>query len=377
MNWEIRKLIPETTWTYGATVRTVLPDKGMLSSLIIHMNATPVNDARIAIAKWRLMDYISELKVLVNGSKVDQQLNGRMAHWFQWADGGPAITDQVHNYGTSTNRFHTVINFGRYLKDDQFGLDLSRYDSVELRIANDAASTVYSAFGTPEIFGVFLRDAPAGAFKGHVRRELFREWTTVADETKYVKLQEEGQLRRIAFKVDSDLDSNQKSETQLYNVLYNLRLTHRAKELELYDGNLRDLWYLNAFENGKDVIVGAETYHSDNKGFLTGLGQTLYKAGAYISHDGGQSAYAPDITPGEDGDTQSRQCDGDSDQTSLLLAGLALEGVAEWRYDTYGDITRVCNLAQEKPVELEVKTRNSASAADGTIQVYTDRIMVP
>lgn len=377
MFWSYRKLPPETTWAYNSSVRTILPEKGLLTALIIHMSATPANDARNALAKWRLMDYISSIKVILNGSKVDQQLDGRMAHWYQWADGGPAITDQFHNYATSTNRFHTCLNFGRYFKDEDFGLDLSRWDSAELVIVNDAAVGIYPTWATPTVMGVFLLDAPAGKFAGHIRKELYREWTTVADETKYIKLQEEGRLRRMAFKVASALDANQKSKTQLYNVLYNLRITQRAKEIELFDDNLRDLWYANAFESGRDVIVGAESYHSDDKGFLTGLGQTLYKVGAMMSHDGGQSTYAPDITPGEDGDTQSRQCDGDSDQTSLLMAGLALEGVGEYRYDTYGDITRACDLAAEKPVEVEAKTRNDSNAAGGTIQLYTDRLVTP
>ncbi len=177
--WEVRKLIPESTWTYGATVRTILPTSGQLAGLIYHLSATPVNDARNALEKWRLLDYINEIKVLVNGSTVEKSMTGRMAHYLNRSDGGPAILDQHQNYGTSTNRVHGCLNFGRYFKDKEYGLDLGRYDSVELQITNDAAVGQYTAFATPSILGVFLKDAPSGIFKGHTRTEEYRKWTTV------------------------------------------------------------------------------------------------------------------------------------------------------------------------------------------------------
>jgi hypothetical protein len=375
--WEVRKLIPETTWTYNATVRTILPTSGLLSALMIGFSATPVSDARRNLEKWRLIDYINEIKVLVNGSTVEKSMTGRIAKYLNWCDGGPAILDQDSNYAASTQRLHTCLNFGRYFKDEEFGLDLGRYDSAELQITNDAAVGQFTAFATPTIYGVFLKDAPSGTFKGHTRTEEYRKWTTVQAAVEYLRLQEEGRLRKIVFQVDPAVSAYMVPDTTLYNVLYNLRITHKAKSTELFNGNLRDLWYLNAFEDGRDVFQGAEPYQSDAYAFRTGLGQTLYKAAAGQTHSGTQSSYPQEVVAGEDSSTQTRQCDGDADQGSFILSGLSLENCAQWRYDTYGDLSFAPDMQAEKPIELEVTTRDSATADNGTIRIETDRIMIP
>jgi len=375
--WEVRKLPCESTWTYGATVRCILPTSGQLAGLIYHISATPVNDARIAIEKWRLIDYISELKVLTNGSTVEKSMTGRMAHYLNWCDGGPANMDQVQNYGTSTGRVHGCINFGRYFKDKEYGLDLGKYDSVEFNMTNDAAVGQYTAFATPSVFGVFLKDAPSGIFKGHTRTEEYRKWTTVQAAVEYLRLQEEGKLRKIVFQVDPAVDTEKNPDTTLYNVLYNLRITHRAKSTELFNGNLRDLWYVNANEDGRDIIQGMEPYNTDDYGFRTGLGQTFAKATCFMNHAGTQGTYNADITPGEDSSALSRQCNSDNDQYSLLALGLSLENCAQWRYDTYGDLMDAADMQAEKPIELEVTTRDAASADNGTIRIETDRVLYP
>ena len=280
----------------------------------VQLRLAPRRD-RNALEKWRLLDYINEIKVLTNGSTVEKSMTGRMAHYLNWADGGPAILDQHQNYGTSTNRVHGVLNFGRYFKDEEFGLDLGRYDSVELQITNDAAVGIYSAFATPSIYGIFLKDAPSGIFKGHTRTEEYRKWTTVQAAVEYLRLQEEGRLRKIVFQVDSAVSAAMVPDTTLYNVLYNLRITHKAKSTELFNGNLRDLWYLNAYEDGRDLFQGMEPYNTDGYGFRTGLGQTLAKAANHHEPRRDPIDVQRRYDAGEDSSALTRQADSDNDHT--------------------------------------------------------------
>lgn len=371
---EARNLPAESTWTYGGTVRYILPTSGKLMGLVMRCNATPVTDARIALAKWRLMDYIDSIRVLSGGSNVIKDTTGRLAHVSQWLDGGPLITDQQHNYGSSTLRWNTAINFGRWPRDRGMGLDLSKLPQCELQIHNDATVSIFSAFGTPTVWGLFLKNAAPGGWNQYLRDEVYRTITTVANGKEYVKLQQEGLLRRIIMQVDPYTDTDQQDKTTLYNVLSNIRLTHKSKNDEYFNGSLRDLWHLDAFMRPRDCIVGAESYHSNDIGFRTGLSQTFYKAGVNVTH-GAQNSYGPDIAPGDDAGTQRRQADSNSDQSSLLFAGVGPENCGVWAYDEWDDLSLCPDMAAEKDIELELTTANSSDAASGTIRVQTSRAM--
>jgi hypothetical protein len=359
----------------GATYRQDLPESGLLSGIQMQIYGTPVNDARIAIDTWRIIDFLNELRIVGNGAEVLFKLNGRMAQYLNWMQGGLSMPDQHHNYGTSTLRCHLFIPFGRYPFDADFGLDLSGWDNVELQFTNEATAALFASGFSIDTKLVLLRDAGARQFLGHIRNEEYRKWTTVAGETKYIDLPTERMLRHMLFQVDADVDSNYVAEATLYNVLNNLKVTLRDGLEEVYNSNIRDLWQLNSMWDWRgNPITGGETYHTDAYGFRTGLGQTFYKAGAYLSHDGGQSAYAPDYVPGDDSMTQTRQCDGDGDQWSGLFAGVSYENVVRVDFDVSPDPSSWLDLAAKKTVKVEAYTGNSSSYADGSIVLALARL---
>lgn len=371
-----QRLASGQSFVTGAKYNLDLPSKGLLSSLMFQVYATPVNDARIATEKWRLIDFIDGIDIKANGTRTIKALTGQLAHYLQYRDGGASIVNQHHNYGTSTLRQHFMVNFGRWPRDRDFGLPLEMFDNVELILSNDGSGTYFTGNMTVDILGLFYREADAGAFKGFLQTEVYKKYTTAAAGVENTKLPTEGMLRRLVMQVIPDVDANMVAETTPYNVAYNIKVTKNSRAAEIWNDNLRYLWYANAFESDRDALAGAETYHTDGYGVHTGLGQTLYKAGSYLSHDGGQSTYAPDFVPGEDSSTQTRQCDGDSDQFSALFAGLALENCAELDFSDYGGTEGMLDLEAEKDVEVEITTRDAASAADGTIRIVTDRVML-
>jgi hypothetical protein len=145
--------------------------------------------------------------------------------------------------------------------------------------------------------------------------------------------------------------------------------------LKMFDGDLRTLWRVNQFDDGRVPIVGAEQYATDAKGFRTGLGQTWYKAGAMLSHDGGQSTYAPDFVPGEDSVTQTRQSDGDSDQDSMLLMGTAPEACAWFKFDNPDVPESYLDPAAQKTVQLNYSIGTDSNDTDATIRTVLDRLV--
>lgn len=357
------------------TYRVSLPKNGYITSLMLVFASAPVNDARVNVDAWRFVDFLSKVEVLANQATVIKSLYGPMAHVAQWLDGGPLIVNQDHNYGTSTLRSRLPIQFGRSYLDTEYGLDLSRWEDVELRITNTASSTYFSASPTVDVLINYIRDVGGSPFRGYFRTEEWNKYTTVASEKKYLELPTEYRIRRILMQVAPLLDANHSASRTPYQTLNNIELFLKTGQLKVWDGGLRYLWYDNLFTDGRTPLVGAEQYATDGKGFKTGLGQTFYKAGARMSHDNTQTTYPTDLTPGEDSTTIARQCDADPDQDSLLLAGIAPESCAWFDFATPDDPTGYLDPATQKTVQLNYTIGADTSDAGGTIRTVLDRFV--
>jgi len=359
----------------ASTYRLDLPETGYLSGIMLHIYGAPVTDSMIATEKWRIWDYISKIEIIANGSTVLKSYTGQLARYLAWRAGGIASPDKPFNYGSSTHRFHTFIPFGRRLFDPTMGLDLSRYNSVELQITNDAAAAQYASGMSVDVGMVYQRDTAGTPYQGFLRTEEWRKWTTVQAEWKYLDLPTELPIRNIILQTIADVSATMNADTTPYNVAYSIKCNLQTGLLKVFDGNLRDLWYLNAFRHGKELVIPLEPYTTDGYGIHTGLGQVFGMGGVRMSHDATQTTYPTDMTPGEDGQTQARQCDADSDQDSMLMYGLSLENCAELPFDQPDEPASYLDPERQKVVQLNVQTRDAASAADGTIRVVLDRLV--
>jgi hypothetical protein len=360
--------------TRSGTYRVSLPQNGFVTSLMLVLSGTPVNDARLDVSKWRWVDFIDKIEVLGNQATVIKSMNGRMAHVQQWLNGGALIHSQDHNYGTSTLRSRIPVHFGRQYFDTEYGLDLSRWQDVELRITNSASSTYFSDSLTVDVLLNYVRDVSGNPFKGYFRTEEWNNYLTVASEKKYLELPTENKIRRILLQVDPVVDANHVASRTPYQTLSKIELFLKTGLLKVWDGSLRYLWYDNLFSDGRYQLTGAESYATNDKGFRSGLGQAFYKAGVNLTH-GTQNTYGPDLVPGEDSFTQTRQADGNSDQSSLIFAGIAPESCAWFNFNTPDSPDGFLDPAQQKTVQLNYTIGSDASDASATIATVLDRFI--
>ncbi|MCL6601068.1 MAG: hypothetical protein K6T81_20385 [Alicyclobacillus macrosporangiidus] len=375
MYWQREVFRSSATWARGGAYRQELPDAGLLGGILIHVSGTPVTDSMIATEKWRIKDFITELKIVGNGNRTIHAVTGPVLHAVNFLDGGSSLLDKAHNYGSSTLHYHAFVPFGRGIFDQQYGLDLGAWDSVEMLFVNDASSTYFSADWTITSILYWLREASPGQFIGYRSIEEYRKWTTVSDEWVYLDLPTEHRLRRLMLQVLADVDENNLAKTTPYNVAYEIKLKLRSGAVEVYNGNLRDLWYDNALYLGRDPIVGIEPYTSDGKGIHTGLGQVLAMGGVRLPHGGVQNTYGTSMVPGHDGQTLEREVPTDAEQDALILSGLAYENVAFFPFDFNGDPNSYLDLRAEGTVKLDVHTRSGAAYAGGTIRVILDKMI--
>lgn len=363
------------TVTLNNTTRFELPNNGYLMGMFLQIYGTPVNDARIATHHWRMVDGITKIEVMSDATNPIFSLPGPLAKYAAWKDGAPAILDQQHNYGTSTLRWWVPINFGRYYKDAKFGLDLSKHPAPELRISTDWTSTYFTTALYADIMLLYMRDVTANPFSGYLRKEVWQSYTTVASEKKYYQLPTERLVRSLVLQVHPDISATMNAERAPYSTLNNIQLNYRTGEKKVFDASLRYLWYDNAFEVGRDVVQGAESYHSDGYGVWTGLGQSLYKAGARLPHGGTQNTYGTCVVPGEDSATQQREVPSDTEQDSLMFYGLSMENCAWFDFKTPDEPAGYLNPEAEKTVQLNLTIGSDTHDTGAVINIATDRFV--
>jgi len=371
--WRREYLRKAASLAVGGTWREDLPDHGQLGGILMHIYGGAVNSSMIALKKWRLIDYIDSIEIIGDGSEVIKSYTGQLAKYINWLDGGIAYPDKHFNYGTSTRRFHFFIPFGRKMFDPSLGLDLDKWSNVEISVKNDAAAAQFTTAPSIDAMMYFLEGAP-GAFPGYLRTEEWRKYTTASAEIKYLELPTQHKIRRIIFQVWPAWDTDDYlANTTPYSLLYNIELNFKTGMLKVWDGNLRDLWYENAFDIGRDVLQGAESVHTQDYGIWNGLGQTLAFGGLRTPHDGTQDTATPSLSPGEDSSTQSRMTDTDADTDSLMFLGLALENCAHFRFDRDENPLSWLDPKAMDTVQLNLQTGSGASYTGGIIRVILDR----
>jgi hypothetical protein len=375
MRWQFYPLHNVATNSSGTTLPIDLPEHGLVSSIYLEMSASPASDAFVAAAKWRIKDYISSIRVMGNTGNPIKFLNGRCLQALAVDDGWPSIVDQDANYATTTMRWHIPINFGRYPCDPSFGLDLSQFDNIQLQITNDLTTALVSAGISVNVHLLLAQDVDnPRMFTNRLETIEYANYLTVQNATEPNNFPTEGKLRRILWQIDPYATTANNADCQLYRVIDNIKLTLKTGQAEHVNHSPRDLWEYSYLMGRKTHLVGGEPYFTDNYGWRTGLGQTLYKAQGEQPQSTTPGAHTTAVTPGGDNPTQTFQRSG-SDNDSWLLLGHGLENTVILPFDKPRDPEDYLDLDLYKTVKQELHVYNASTAANGTVRTVIDRLM--
>lgn len=361
--------------TRNDTYKLDLPDTGILSSLLLRLHGKPATGNPFASQnKWRLIDFIDKIEVILNGATICKSLTGMQAQYLAFMDQRVVAPTKWSEYSEPTLREYILINFGRWFGDTQYGLDLSRFASAELQITNSCDTTNWQDDLKWTILANWIRE-PAAAPLGYLRSETWRSWTTVADETKYLDLPTEHILRRIILQAIPNVDTNYLETTSLFDLMDDIELSLQTGVLRVYKGGLDDLLYLNALDLGVQPITGGWTYHNADYGFNVGLGYVDAMALAAGSKDDA-GATAP-VTV--EGDRNSFTQKAESFETDTLIGflakGIGYHNCGYFRFDQDPNPASWLDPASRRTVQLNIHTADSSSAANGTNYVVLDRLV--
>ena len=360
------------TMTRNSTYRLDLPENGMLSAIQLRIENTKVSDSVAATMNWRVCDFIDKIEIIGNGSTIIKSITGNVLQALQFFDTGIASLDYWLSYAAATDRFNVILLFGRHLFDKVFGLDLSRWNNVEIRITNTATSTYYSSEFSVSLLCYWLREG--AGFNNYLRTEEWQKWTTVSDQTKYLELPIENKIRRVIFQCIPPYDSDNIFNTGMSNMVDDLEVSFKTGVLRVYKGGIDDLMKMNALLFKKLVMTYPQYYMTADYGRNIGIGYVLGGAHSF----GGAAAAITNGKPAlEVGNTNATQVPkaytGDTSFQGLHV-GLCPENCVLFPFNLEDDPAEYLDVNVNATVKMNVHTRSGASYAGGTIRVILDRV---
>lgn len=360
--------------TLNETYREDLPEHGFLSALLVKIEGDQVTNYGQNGGDWRIVDKISKIEIMLNGATICKSLAGISLQACAFYDQLVSSPDNWRNYAANTQRAFFLLNFGRYLFDPLYGLDLSKFANVEIKITNTASSTTDFSNLSVSIMAVYLRESAAG-LSGYLRTEEWRKWTTVQDETKYLDIPSEHVLRRIILQAIPDLDGDNVAETGIQSLMNDIELTLDTGQVKVYKGGIDDLLRWNHFEYKTPLFTGGLAYMNVDKGINMGVGHTFMEAHGAATKDGAVASGIATLEADRNDMTQKPEAYVADEPIPLIVAGVGYHNTAVFRFDQDSSPDSWLDPAKRKTVELNIHTRDLAAAADGTNRVILDRLV--
>jgi len=373
MFWQKEMLREAVSMTLNDTYELDLPDWGSLGSLLIRISGSQASGLGQNGGSWRILDYISKLEILLNGATVGKSLKGDMLQAIAFYDQRITSPDSWRNYATNTQYCYFLLNFGRYLKDKELGLQLDKFKSVELKLSNTATSSEFSDL-TVSIMAIWRREIDT-PFSHFMRTEEWRKWTTAQDETKYYDLPTQYIIRRLLLQAIPAVDANNVEKTGMHNLMDDVDLSFATGTIRVYKGGIDDIMRLNLFDYGRNIITGGFPYMNADYGINMGLGYVNMSAHGAGAQDGAAAATIPTMESGRTSFTQKAETYEADSPICLMAGGMAYHNTVIFPFGEDNDIESWLDPDARKTVKLDIHTRDTSSSASGTARIIIDRLV--
>lgn len=183
-----------------------LPRHGIISNLCIILEATP-GDANI---DNYLAQVLTKVEVIGNGSTVIQSLDGGQIQASMCFDDHVFPPDE--EFAPSGWAYgHFDLRFGRFLADELYALDCTRWDTLELKITYDLkAGGVISTTGFTEntgylrVIGLYSPDGAGLSPVGYIKKEEKKTFATTVGGSLDLDLPSDYPYRRIMLFTNTD-----------------------------------------------------------------------------------------------------------------------------------------------------------------------------
>jgi len=302
-DWRYDTVVDQVAMTDDDTDSLDLPSEAVISKLeiIVHNdNVSGISD----VHRRRLAEHITNLTITGDTNDVIHDLNAMQSRLLAM-DTERKIPPELHRGYDSAEQFTTIpIYFGRYARDEAYGLDLAKWTNVKLAITNDFAATHFTAGqGLVEVKALWTFD-PEIKPEYYLAKTLVDEQSPTQEDNwvRPVILPVRFPIRRIG--VEGYIPTQNATthvgdpKATLAQSITEIKFTKKARKDVVWHDTLAQLFRFNEDEYGHGLI---ETYldHGDPANALwtdTALGEVdavttaLYGTAPTLVNDWAQPA---------------------------------------------------------------------------------------
>lgn len=356
--WQRETLRDAVSMAFGGTWELDLPKSGQLGTIILQMSSTAESNQLLILPKWRLIDYISKIEVIGDGSEVIKVYDGVEAITAAFYDDGRPPVGLWRTYATTPQRQWVPIHFGRKFFDEIYGLDLSRFQQVTLKITNDASSTQFTTDITVSVFGYFLRNG--GSFgAGYFREEVIKSWLPVADAVEYTDLPVAHPIRRILLEARPARDTaDAKNNSSMKDLMLEIDFTLQTGQTRVYHDSLERLLHLASMEGIGEAVTRGSIDRTQDYGFECGLGYVTANAGVGTADAGGRTGVISNMRMDIQDSAQEIGYRAGEGSLSWVARGGAYGDCVPLYYARKPDLEDLLDPVAENVVKVDIKCRS-------------------
>ena len=203
-----------------ALFRKDLPKSGAYSALDIGIRLTNGSTSAVNLD---ILDVIKHLSLVMNGNDYRFHIKGQDAFRLHWMKNGRPMPYNFDESGSAVQEVWFRMQFGRFLGDPLFGLNLDRFNNVQLQIDYDAtvwgaaaATTFATATFTITVIAHQFPYASRPAFRGMMGVREFWTGTSAASGEEVENLPSNNPVLAVSV---SALEDNVAEATDITDVL--------------------------------------------------------------------------------------------------------------------------------------------------------------
>lgn len=346
---------------------------GQLAALMLVFEGSTVSGAFAGGGNWRLIDYLTNIQILLNSNPNGGALPARIAQAIMGYRLGQRPVSAWRTYATNTQRDHILWLFGRDIWDKTRYLDLSRYNSCHVHVVNNFTSSLFTGV-TCTIWGLWLRENTV-ATQGFIKRSLYREWVPVAGATDQNILPGDYPIAGIYVQGDPGLDGNGRVNTHPHNLLYPVRLSMLGRQSDIFNDNIAHLNYASNLIWGELPIEGGQVYISSGKEVNVGLAHVLSMTVGAGSKTGAAATVDPTVEGDENNPSQNFLSAQADVAYNFIARGTGYENVFPLYMDKTPDLSELLDPKTKGPITVDMTCRSGVTVTSANDRIALEQLV--
>lgn len=280
-DWRYHVAIPSTALTDNDTDQFDFPKEGVISKAELYIYNRNANAMQHGINR-RLSNHITNVKVTGDTNDIIYEENCQQGRAWAVDTELKIPSEKFHGYGAKGQWTCLPIYTGRNPRDENYGLDLSKWTNVRLSLTNDFAAAYFQAGEATLTMRVLWTQDPTIKPTHYLAKTIIDDQSVPAAGThaRPVILPDRYPIRRVAVEGHVDVDADGKPRTSASNCIREMEFWKMGRADVIWNDRLTNLWRFNEDEYGHHLTEdyqdgGGANMYTDT---MLGYPETLTEA---------------------------------------------------------------------------------------------------